>query len=218
MDVPADGTLAFRANDIVVNDEVVDSIYILSPSWGHSDDVSEEKVKARISRDGRSIIVTKPRTACQFFGAKSVEETDALWEGREIKTYDNIRIAHMILANRIHAMLPEERLKTVVYKMPGKIKIKADPFNDLNESNTIETEIVYTPCELGGDDDVEVDVDGPSMSSYIPHLQWHVAIDGPVRLLRQKAKVNKAKNAFKRAYTNTPAKSKMDESGGDDEY
>jgi hypothetical protein len=198
-----DGVMAIAANNIRKDDEVFDSIYILSPTWGHIDDIKDDKVKARISADGQSILVTKPRIPVMFYGSKDVDETEELWTGENTPD-ENVKLAHLILANKIHEAEPESRMKTVKYIMPKDIFIKADPFNEWNEDGLIETRIVFTSYSDWVEDESKNLV---QVVMHVPHIQWHVAIDCPSRLLKKKEKKNKAGSALQRAYLmSTPSK------------
>ena len=72
-----DGVMAITSDKILVNDEVFDSIYLLSPTWGHLDDIKNDKVKAQITADGKAIVVTKPRIPCMFYCPNNVSETES---------------------------------------------------------------------------------------------------------------------------------------------
>ena len=141
-----DGVMGVTSNNIVVEGEVFNSIFLLSPTWGHIDDIQDDKVKARISADGKAILVTKPRIPCMFYGSKDVDEVQQLWTGDNAPD-DKVQLAHLILANQIHEADPESLLKTVSYIMPKDIHIKADPFNEHNEDGLLETNIVFTSYE-----------------------------------------------------------------------
>ena len=220
-----DGVMSFYARNILRDGEVFDSIYLMSPTWGHDHDISEERFKAKISSDGRAILVSKPRIPVMFFGVESSEEVINLWDNPDDELEEDdeddeppmdqaVILSHLIMASEIHAADPARLTKTVAYKMPGTLTIKADPFNAWNEEGLIRSKVVYTTSvvETSGDGEVAF----KKMAVQIPHIQWHVAIDQAARVIKKPKKTNKTGSALKRALKKHETPTKSMDVGNDD--
>lgn len=195
--------MSLYARNIVRSGEVFDSIYLLSPTWGHSHDISEDRFKARISSDGRALLVTKPRIPVMFYGVESSEEVISLWENEEedeAPIDDAVALSQLIMASEIQAAAeaaPAKLTKVVAYMMPGTVTIKPDPFNPWNEEGVIRSKVVYTTYMVETSGDGEEDM--KKMAVQVPHIQWHVAINEAARVIKKPTRVNQSASALKRA-------------------
>jgi hypothetical protein len=167
-----DGIVILRGNNIVVDDQEYDTFMLLVPTWGDVREVTDPQfgIKASISKDGNSIIVTKPR-----FPLFMTDKIDELWVQEPDGPFDQILNSHNIFANNVGNQAPSSLMKVVRYRLRDGTKIKGGPFN--SKSNLeLDTVLRYVPCRVGFNR-------GRPVTAPIPVVYWHVCLDVKARVI-----------------------------------
>jgi hypothetical protein len=171
-----DGIVIIRGDKIVVGNEEYDSFIMLHPTWGDIREVTDEKfaIKASISKNGSSILVTKPRFPVFFRDEQNVMQ---MWS-QEDEVFDQIVNSHMIMVNNLDRRGAASFMKTVCYRLPGGVKVKGGPFNSAVDGIELDPQLRFVPLQVGeGEDAVE---------NNIPYIYWHVCLDMPARVIIKK--------------------------------
>jgi hypothetical protein len=169
-----DGILIVRGNNIVFNEEEYDTFVMLYPTWGDVREVTDEKygMKACISKDGGSILVTKPRFPL-FFKDRIKE----MW-AQEEEPYPQIVNSHKILINSIGRQAQADFHKTVLYRLMDGVKVKGGPFNT-GDGLELDTELRFAPLVTGR-------TKNRTIRNAVPYAYWHICLDKPARVISKK--------------------------------
>jgi hypothetical protein len=165
--------MVFLAQNIAKDNQLYDAVVVIHPFWGDERDFAgEERFKARISKDGKSFLVTKPRMPKYF-----IDHVDSVW------TPVNNPFGEMILAHKVAANYIEEQgdalMKTTKYTFTD-LKVKGEPFN---ENSTLKSELnFFHHCILKHPTDSKKDV-----FSFIPYVTWQMCVDQQKRVVQKAA-------------------------------
>jgi hypothetical protein len=174
-----DGTISWRANNIEVGEEEMDSIVILSPTWGDLRDVTEDgwaRTKGRVCKENDGVLVTKPRFTHMY-----TDGFEDIYEQLD-ESYPAMQNGHTDLAHRLRLIGKDKLLKTVKYNMPEGMQIKADPFNGSGGEYNLQNNIVWLMPPVGKKED------GVKIDGVVPHVLWHACIVGRKRVIKAQAK------------------------------